>query len=198
LLYVESHLFKHLHLLMQRINSNAFTPMYPEKKQGKLLIVHSPSAKIAKGSDSIIAVMDELKKEYDFTFTLIHNQPREKALLLVKDADIFIDQLVVGGYGMAAMEAMSFGKPVMGYLMPELFKMGLPVECPIVSTTKDNLREKVVALISNAELRHQLGVAGRHYIERYHDADNMAPQLLQLYNEVIQRASLKNNKHHVV
>jgi glycosyltransferase involved in cell wall biosynthesis len=77
---------------------------------------------------------------------------------------------------MAAMEAMSFGKPVMCYLLPQVFEAGLPQECPIVNTNPVNLKEQLIKLINNPKLRESIGMAGRAYVEKYHDAEIISTQ----------------------
>ena len=191
--YLDKDKFPIHHTLYQRINLCDFKVSYPGIDQRKPVVVHSPSAMIAKGSNIIIPFVEELKKTYDFEFILLHGMPREEVLKVVQRADIFLDQIVVGGYGMAAMEAMSYGKPVMCYIMPEVFKQGLPAECPIVNTRPDNLKEQLTRLITSGELRNELGKKSRAFVEKYHDVNKIAPQLLEIYKEVINRSKKQKN-----
>lgn len=167
-----------------------FTPQYPAINNNKPLIVHSPTAKIGKGSNIIVPLIEELKKQFNFDFILLHDMSREKVLEIMQKTDIFIDQIIVGSYGMAAMEAMSFGKPVMCYLMPEVFKAGLPEECPIVNTNPDNLKEQLTTLITNAQLRHDTGIKSRAFAEKFHDVEKVSSQLLTIYKTELEK------KHH--
>jgi glycosyltransferase involved in cell wall biosynthesis len=187
-LYINKDYFEQTSLLMQRILTKNFVPKYPDIKNKKPLIIHSPSAKITKGSNLIIAAVEELKNQYDFDFLLLHNLPHEEVLQLMQKADIFIDAIIMGGYGMAAMEAMSYGKPVMCYLMPQVFEQGVPADCPIINTNPDNLKEQLVYLLTNPHIRHELGVKGRLFVEKYHDANKIAFQLADVYKDVISRS----------
>ena len=99
----------------------------------------------------------------------------------IQSSDIFVDQLICGSHGMAACEAMSFGKPVLCYLMPELFESGLPSECPIVNTNPSNLEENLIRLITDGKLRQETGLKSRLYVEKYHNADNIAQELVSLF-----------------
>jgi len=125
-LFLNKNLFPHYHILKQRVNLQSFTPQYPSVNNTRPLIIHSPTAKIAKGSGLILQVIEELKNEYDFEFVLLQDMSRENVLEIMQRADIFLDQIICGGYGMASTEAMAFGKPVMCYIMPELFNAGFP------------------------------------------------------------------------
>ncbi len=174
-------LFPNYKSLMQRLNVKDFEPNYPSKFNKKPLVIHSPSAKICKGSDLIIPIIEELKKSYDFDFVLLHNMPRAEVLELMSKADIFLDQIICGGHGMATCEAMALGKPVMCYIMPEVFYAGLQEDCPIINTNPDNLKEQLVRLITDSNLRNELGLKARQYAEKHHDADVISLELINMY-----------------
>ena len=82
---------------------------------------------------------------------------------------------------MATMEAMAFGKPVMCYIMPRVFEGGLSEECPIVNTNPDNLKEQLIKLITNPQLRHNIGIKSRAFAEKFHDVNKISGQLLEIY-----------------
>lgn len=191
-LYLNKSLFPEHTLLMQRVNISEFVAAFPSGQNYKPLIVHSPSAKIAKGSNIIIQVIEELKKDFDFEFKLLHDLERNEVLKIISKADIFLDQIIIGSYGMATMEALAYGKPVMCYLMPEVFAAGLPAECPIVNVNPDNLKEQLIKLVSNPQLRNDIGKQSRAYAEKYHDVAKVSKQLLHIYSEAIEAKKKKN------
>lgn len=184
-LYVQKQMFPVTYPSQIRINVKKFIPAFPPVNKKKPLIIHSPTAKICKGSNIIIPVIEELKKTLDFEFVLLHDMSRAAVLKIMQEADIFLDQIIVGGYGAATMEAMSLGKPTMCYLMKEVFEGGLSADCPIVNTNPDNLKEQLVRLIENAPLRHDIGKQSRAFAEKYFDVEILAPQLVNIYKEVL-------------
>src|SRR5665647_175671 len=186
-IFLDKLLFKNKQLLYQRLNLNDFNASYPAINNNKPLIVHSPTAKIGKGSNIIIPIIEELKKQFNFNFLLLHDMNREKVLEIMQDADIFLDQIIVGSYGMAAIEAMSFGKPVMCYLMPQVFEAGLSTECPIVNTNPDNLKEQLIKLITNSQLRNEIGIKSREFAEKFHDVEKVSSQLLTIYKTELEK-----------
>lgn len=190
-IYVEKNLFPKRFYVWPRLLLDTFHPQYPPLEKKKLLILHSPSAKFAKGTNFILPVVEELKKEFDFEFKLLHKIPRHEVLQLMQQCDIFIDQVILGMYGLASCEAMAYGKPVLCYLMPAVFENGLPNDCPIVNTTVESLKEKLIDLISNPQLRHDTGKASRAYTEKYFDASKNSRQLVEIYNEVIEAVRKK-------
>lgn len=186
-LFVNRDLFSEVKLLYQRINLKSFVPQFPSIHNNRPLVIHSPSAKIAKGSNYIIPIIEELQKEHTFDFIMLNNMPRSEVLDIMQKADIFIDQIIGGSYGMATMEAMSYGKPVMCYIMPEVFDAGLSRNCPIVNTNPDNLKEKLIELLQNPHLRHDLGKKSRAFAEEFHDADKIAKELVLLYETALNK-----------
>lgn len=187
-LYVQKKMFPLSYPSQLRINLKDYKTAFPDVTNNRPLVIHSPSAKIAKGSNFIIPVMEELGKEYDFEFLLLHDMDREEVLSIMQKADIFIDQIILGSYGMAAMEAMAFGKPVMCYIMPQVFEGGLSEECPIVNTNPDNLKEQLIKLITNPQLRYDISIKSRAFAEKFHDMDKVSSQLLTIYKtELVKR-----------
>jgi glycosyltransferase involved in cell wall biosynthesis len=185
-LYIDRNLFPEVKLLFQRLDLKEFIPQSTTNNTRPLLL-HSPSAQNAKGTGIILKTIERLKDKYDFDFVLLKNVSRKEVLTLMKQADIFIDQIIIGGYGMAALEAMAFGKPVMCYLIPEVFEAGLPIECPIVNTNPDNIEEKLEKLLNNVNLRGEIGVQSRNYVEKYHDADKISLQLIEMYQKELEK-----------
>ncbi len=63
--------------------------------------------------------VEKLKeKNIPFEFKLLKNIPNEEYQQLVMEADIYVDQLIWGGYGVAAQQALQMGKVVVAYMTP--------------------------------------------------------------------------------
>ncbi len=184
-MYVQKEMFHKTFPSYLRLDVKKFTPVFPSIKNGKPLIVHSPTAKICKGSNLIIAVINELKKTYDFEFVLLNDMSRNEVLTVTQKADIFLDQIILGSHGAAMMEAMAMGKPVMCYIMDEVFEGGLPKECPVINTNPDNLKERLINLITNPQLRHDIGKESRVFAENYFDVDKIAMYLAETYSSAL-------------
>lgn len=182
-LYLRKDLFPKTYSTLHRLNLADFTPV--QANNSRPVVVHAPTQRIAKGSGYIIAAVGELKKEIDFDFVLLENMPREKALQQVQQCDIFIDQLILGSYGLASCEAMAFGKPVLCYIMPAVYDNGLPADCPVVNTTPETIKERLRELLLSESRRKELGALGRAFVENRLDADKTAIRYTEMYREVI-------------
>jgi glycosyltransferase involved in cell wall biosynthesis len=143
-------------------------------------IVHAPSSRARKGTEHVIAACNRLDADLDIVEGLPHAQARER----YRSADIVVDQLNAGWYGMFAIEAMAFGKPVVGFLHEEAVRRteeAFGVSVPIVRATKETLAERLRSLAASPDERRRIGAASRAYVERVHDLDRVADRLLDLY-----------------
>ena len=170
---------KPVYIVPLRVNISEIVPKYPELNQEKKpVIVHSPSRRSTKGTEGILEKLKEVKGEYEFI--LVENKPHEEAMEIYRNADIIIDQISLGTYGVFSIEAMAMGKPVITYISPDV-KKHFPEELPIVSTDFDGLPGVIDDLIADPKLRQDLGVKGREYVERYHDHVKVTKYLYDIY-----------------
>jgi hypothetical protein len=187
--YLNVPLWKKIYMVPQRIVLSDYVPSYPKPNSSHPVIVHSPTAPIAKGTPAILAAVEKLRQKYEFEFQLVTNVTRAQALEIMQKADIFIDQLVIGHYGMAAIEAMAYGKPVVCYIKPSLVTQ-FPPDCPIVNASQDTVEGILEELICNAQLRHATGLRSRLFVENYHDAVKTGSQLLNIYRELVEERNV--------
>ncbi|HXD92256.1 MAG TPA: aminotransferase, partial [Bacteroidia bacterium] len=140
-----------------------------------VMISHSPNHRYVKGTEFIIDAVNKLKLE-GFLIELIliekktNNEVRE---ILENEVDIHIEQLVYTGYALSAIEGMACGLPVITneeneFSTKVLRRYSFLSECPAVSASPENIIEVLRCLVKNPILRHELGVASRKYVEKYH------------------------------
>ena len=120
------------------------------------------------------------KRGYQFNFQLVENVSFEEVKSFYRKADIVIDQLCVGWYGNAAIEAMANEKPVLCYIRDDLFSFRKNL--PIVNCTKDNLAEKLRNLLESPDERRSIGRAGHKYVQEVHNSMKVAKLLVKLYS----------------
>lgn len=172
---------KTVYFVPLRIETDRFIPQYPLITCKRPVIVHAPSNPEVKGSKYVIKAVEHLKLKYDFEFVLIKDMSQKEAVKAYSRADIIVDQLFTGTYGVFSIEAMALGKPVIAYISEEM-KGQFPDELPIVSAAIDTVEEKIEGLLTNPRLRHSLGVQGREYVENYHNYRYAAKQLIKIYD----------------
>jgi hypothetical protein len=155
----------------------------PPPENELVRIAHAPSNRAKKGTDAVIAACNELPVELDLIEGVKHDEARRR----YTQADVIVDQLVVGWYGLFAIESMATGRPVITYLHDDavaLTARAYGVQVPIVNATKDTLVEKLRPLVESAQLRRELGERGRAYVERVHDMDVIGDRLVEIYESL--------------
>src|SRR5206468_1633593 len=94
-----------------------------------------------KGTEHVIAACEGL----DADLRIIEGVHHDEAFALYRDADIVVDQLNAGWYGLFAIECMALGKPVVTFLHDEAVRRteeAFGTRVPLVSATAETLRER--------------------------------------------------------
>jgi glycosyltransferase involved in cell wall biosynthesis len=152
----------------------------PPSDTARPLVLHAPSSRARKGTEHVVAACRELGLDLD----VVEGLPHEEARRRYERADIVVDQLNAGWYGLFAIEAMALGKPVLSFLHDEAVRRteeAFGVRVPIVSATKETLGDRLRDLAAAPAARRRLGAEGRVYVERVHDVDRNADRLLAIY-----------------
>ncbi len=153
----------------------------PPSDRARPVVLHAPSSRRRKGTEHVIAACDGL----DVELRLVEGLHHDEAFALYRDADIVVDQLNSGWYGLLAIECMALGKPVVGLLREEGVahtREALGVDVPIVSASAETLRNRLEELVAaGPEGRRRLGAASRAYAEQVHDIERITDRLLDLY-----------------
>jgi glycosyltransferase involved in cell wall biosynthesis len=161
------------------IDVRAIEPAPPVDRT-RPVIVHAPSSRRRKGTEHVIAACEGL----DADLVLVEGVRHDEAFERYREADIVVDQLNAGWYGLFAIECMALGKPVVSYLHEEAVdrtEQALGARLPIVPATKDDLRARLEPLVASAAERRRIGAESRAYVERVHDLERVADRLLALY-----------------
>lgn len=183
----DAELLKHLpaddvpvYFLPLKLDISKFNMQIPKLNNDKLLIVHANSGNVFKGSKYIMAALDNLHTRYKFEHILVQNMTQEEAHKIFEKADIIIDQMFFGAYGVFALESMAMGKPIISYISDDMLEE-YPEELPIQVANIDNIESVIEKLILDENLRVTLGRQGREYVETYHDYRVVTEELLNIY-----------------
>jgi glycosyltransferase involved in cell wall biosynthesis len=155
----------------------------PPRTEGPLRVAHAALSRRRKGTDTIIAACAAAGVELDVIENVRHDEVGPR----IASADVVVDQLNSGWYGLFAIEAMAYGKPVIGFIHDEAARRtadAFGIEVPIVRTTAETLADDLQPLLESALLRRDRAAASRAYVERVHDADAMADRLLAIYSRL--------------
>lgn len=189
-----------MHVLPQRtvfvpyshVFMDEWRPIFTQTENRPLRIVHAPSHRQVKGTDIIIAALDQLKAQgYSFELLLVEGMSNAEARKVYETADVLVDQLFAGWYGGLAVELMALGKPVLVYIreddlkyIPPEMKSDLPFVNVNPSTIEDGLRD--VFEMSREQLL-DLARKSRAFVERWHDPVKIAKQIKVDYENSLRR-----------
>ena len=166
------------------IDLGAVTPSTPSGRR-RPVVVHAPSSRRRKGTDHVLRACEGL----DVELRIVEGLHHEEALARYRDADIVVDQLNAGWYGLFAIECMALGKPVLTFLHDEAVRRtedAYDVSVPVVNTTHETLHDRLAELVAMGPTgRAEIGAASRAYVERVHDLERVTDHLVELYETVL-------------
>jgi glycosyltransferase involved in cell wall biosynthesis len=171
------------HVVPPGLDLREYRPASPPEGRRRPVVLHAPSSRRRKGTEHVIAACEGLDVELDVVEGLRHDEARRR----YERADIVVDQLNAGWYGILALEAMALGRPVLSYLRPEAVRQTereMGVEVPVVPVTKETLRERIAELAASPDERRRIGALSRAYVEHAHDADKSADRLIAIYRSL--------------
>lgn len=88
-------------------------PKRQKNETDSLKLLHIPSKPKIKGSEFVDkAVEDLLSEGYKIEYNRVENVSHSEALRLMSECDVYVDQLLLGYWGVSALECAALGVPV--------------------------------------------------------------------------------------
>jgi glycosyltransferase involved in cell wall biosynthesis len=165
----------------------------PAEPGSVVRVAHAPSKRAVKGTDAVISAVDALRaRGAPIELDLIEGVPNREARLRYAAADVIVDQLRIGWYGMFAIESMALAKPVVVHLDEEAAaetEEAFGLELPLVRADEESLEEVLAGLLEVRETLPELGRRSRDYVERVHAHTSVARRVLEIYERVMPSSS---------
>jgi glycosyl transferase family 1 len=159
------------------VDARALQPPAPAADRDELVIAHAPTDRSVKGSRHVEEAVAALRAEgMRVRLDLLEGMTRDQVLARTADADLVVDQLLLGWYGGFAVEAMALAKPVLCAIDDDANPFG--ADLPVVRATPATLAERIRELAAAPERRREVGLAGRRFVETVHDPRAVARQVL--------------------
>jgi hypothetical protein len=160
------------------------------------LVVHAPTNRMVKGTGFIVDAVGRLRTEgFQFDFRLIEGMAHSEALALYAQADLVVDQLLVGWYGTFAMEAMAMGKPVVCYIRDEDLRFipnPMAEQLPIIKSSPSTIYSVLKACLSvDRDDLSRRGQEGREFVAKWHDPISIAKVIIDDYHSIASKKSGK-------
>ncbi len=169
----------------QQVHVAVWLPDYPftEPRREPKRVLHAPTNRLIKGTRHVEAAFEQLRPRFPgVEFRTVEKVPWAGLRELMRECDVFVDQLFMGWYGMVSVEAMALGKPALAFVRPDFEPLAR--DAPVVRTSIETLTNDLAALLEDAPRRAALAAAGRAYVERVHAAPVVAGRLVELYRSL--------------
>jgi hypothetical protein len=188
-----------LHVLPKRaeflpyshVSLEEWKPVYTQLDDRPLRIGHAPSNRSKKGTDLIIAAVENLRRAgYEFEFVLMEGLSNQEAKERYKTIDVLVDQLFYGWYGGLAVECMALGKPVLAYIREDdldFIPAGMQDDLPVMNVTPDTIEQGLQDILEMPrEKLLTLAQRSRNYVEIWHNPITIAQRIKRDMEESIQ------------
>jgi hypothetical protein len=155
------------------------TPDEPLRRR-RPVVVHAPSNPRFKGSQVVDMVLDALASRGLVEYRRLEAVPNDAMPRVVADADIVVDQLVMGLYGVAACEAMAAGRVVVSYVGDRVrteVRRDAGREVPIVEADPSTLADVLHAVLDDRDAARQMAGQGPDFVRGLHDGRRSASLL---------------------
>ena len=153
---------------------------HPVMKRSVPVVAHAPSKSYMKGSELIDPLLQQLDAEGLIDYRRVEGVDPEHMTEDYRDADIVVDQLLIGSYGVGACEAMSAGRIVLGHVTQQVRELILAQtgrKLPIVEVTPDDIVTRIRELTSGREAARAVAARGPDFVRAVHDGRRSAAAL---------------------
>jgi hypothetical protein len=165
------------------VDTDALDPCYPHPAPGdKIKLLHVPNHPHFKGTRYLQQAIEALPAGCPIQFTLASGVSNAQVLALMREADVVIDQLIGGNFGLTALEAMALGKPVVVYIAKWAIVLA-PEECPLINANPDTIGAVLTELVANPAKLREIGRRSRAYVEKHYSIGALAERLRALYQD---------------
>jgi hypothetical protein len=185
--YIDKKIFPKFFTYNRSVDFDRILKDYRPPKENKLpVILHIPSNPVVKGTSFFIEAAERLKKEGLADYKMFTGVEHSKVLKIIPEADIIVDQLIIGEYGIFSMESMLFQKPTVCFIRNKLSQKYVNEfdGFPIINANVENLYEVLKDLLSKRDQWAEIGLRGKEYTERYHHPRVNALRLKEIYNSL--------------
>lgn len=163
------------------------------ENKARPVIAHSPSHRGKKGTDLFLEACRILQdSRYKFDVDIIENVTKAECIERKKNATIFFDQVGVGFYGNAALEAMQFGIPTIAGIPDFAYDQSsgkLTREtCPVISVepTVDSIADAIFHLLELSASRYlqlrRISKRTKEFCDGFHSYEAVGNMWDEIYN----------------
>lgn len=157
----------------------------PALRRARPVVLHAPSNPRLKGTAVIDRVLGELESAGRLEYRRLEGVLHETMLAAVADADVVIDQIVLGNPGVLLAETMAAGRVAVAHLSDGVRAAMQAADPeheapPVIEADPKTLRDAVERLLEDREGAAELASRGPAWATRNHDGTRSARVLREV------------------
>lgn len=162
------------------VDADAWASDTPVLERQRPVVVHAPSNGWLKGSDLVDPQMQALHDQGLIEYRTLRGLDRAAMRREYREADVVLDQFVLGLYGVAAAEAMAAGRVVLAYVGDVVRACVVEAtgqDVPILEATPLDVATVVRRLLDDRDGARALAADGPSFVRRIHSGERSAAVL---------------------
>lgn len=151
------------------VDATRWAAQRPALDGRKPVVVHLPSRRkpAIKGTSFIDPVLTDFHRRGLIDYRSPGTVPHAQVPALLGGVDIVVEQILTGSYGVAAVEAMSAGRLVIGNVGLET-RAAMQEDPPIVDATPDSLADVLAEILDDQGRYGRVAESGPGFVGRLH------------------------------
>lgn len=152
-----------------------------------LRVLHAPNHRAIKGTALLEKAIAELRAAgCAIELQVVQRVSNAEMRKFVREADVVVEQLVIGWYGIFALEAMACEKPVLTYIAPDLERLYIMNdllengELPVVRVGHDTLKAVLREVADGRRDLEAMGQASRRFVLKHHSLDAVGRRFAEI------------------
>jgi hypothetical protein len=170
------------HRMLPYVTAQDFSPNADQRAVP--VIIHPCSDDPIKGVDIVRDALQELEgRGVKFTYRRITGMSQSQVRVLMRDADIVIDQMFLPGGGKVSVEAMMSGCVTLSCMAYDSYPQLYSERPPIVDISPHTLVDKLHFIIQDRQLRRRLAGEGPDFVRKFADISVFVDAILSGISE---------------
>ena len=131
-------------------------------------VLHLPTNGLLKGSHLIDPVLKKLDQEGLISYLRLETVPPTEVPQLIEQADIVVEQVVLGLYSVMSIQTMAAGRLAIAHIPDRVRARTLDGNVPVLDATGENLEEVIRNVVSDPEPFELLAKQGPAFVDTLH------------------------------
>lgn len=165
-------------------------PTEPTGANSPIRIVHAPTNPGLKGTEHVRRAFASLNERHPgrVEATVLARRPHRELLAEVANADLVVDQLLIGWYGVTAVEAMLLRTPAICFIddaARSLIPPAMATDLGVVEASPQSLDDVLDRVVADAEERADAAERGERFARTWHDPQVVQGHVQRLYDAAL-------------